>query len=247
MDKVRVRFLGSGDAFGSGGRFNTCFLISAPEQNFLVDCGATSLVAMRRFAVEPNSISTILVSHLHGDHFGGIPFFILDAQLVSKRKSPLLIAGPRGLEDRVRRAMEVLFPRSSSVKRIFELRFREMEPGAEEQLGGITVRPYEVSHPCGNPPLALRMGCGGKTITYTGDTEWCENLVPAAKGADLLIAEAYTFDKPIRYHLNFKTLKANARALAARRIVLTHMSADMLERVQGLGWEYAEDGKEFEV
>lgn len=247
---VQVTFLGSGDAFGSGGRFNTCIMLSANGRNTLVDCGASSLVAMRSFGAQPNSISTILVSHLHGDHFGGIPFFILDAQLVSKRTEPLLIAGPPGLEARVRQAMEVLFPGSSGIQQKYDLRFMVLEPGQPTQFEGLIVTGYEVRHPCGDPPLALRVECGGKTIAYSGDTEWCDNLLPAARGADLFIAEAYFYDKPVRFHLSFKALEEHREELAARRIVLTHMSEDMLGRVRELaeaGFEFAEDGKTFEV
>ena len=94
---MRLTFLGSGDAFGSGGRFNTCFhLQRASHGNVLVDCGASSMVAIRKWGVDPNAISTVLVTHLHGDHFAGLPFFLLDAQLISRRTAPLLLAGPRG-------------------------------------------------------------------------------------------------------------------------------------------------------
>jgi ribonuclease BN (tRNA processing enzyme) len=86
---MRVKFLGSGDAFGSGGRLNTCFLVDRGEANFLIDCGASAMISIRRFNMDPNSVETILLSHLHGDHFGGLPFFILDAQLISKRTAPL--------------------------------------------------------------------------------------------------------------------------------------------------------------
>ena len=75
MDEVigmRLQVLGCGDAFGSGGRFHTCFHVSAESVSFLVDCGASSLIAMRRCGVDPNTIQTVLISHLHGDHFGGI-------------------------------------------------------------------------------------------------------------------------------------------------------------------------------
>jgi ribonuclease BN (tRNA processing enzyme) len=92
---MRLTFLGSGDAFGSGGRFNTCFhLERAAHGNVLVDCGASSMVAIRKWQVDPNAISTVLVSHLHVDHFGGLPFFLLDAQLISRRTAPLTLAGP---------------------------------------------------------------------------------------------------------------------------------------------------------
>jgi len=94
---MRVRFLGSGDAFGSGGRFNACFLVETTASTFLVECGASSMIAMRRFHVDPNRIGTVFVSHLHGDHFGGLPFMILDGQFYSRRTAPLTLVGPPGL------------------------------------------------------------------------------------------------------------------------------------------------------
>ena len=77
---VSIQFIGSGDAFGSGGRFQTCIRLTHQTGSLLIDCGASSLVALKRAGVPPASIDAILLSHLHGDHFGGVPFFILDAQ-----------------------------------------------------------------------------------------------------------------------------------------------------------------------
>ena len=94
---VRVRFLGSGDNFGSGGRFQACIHVDTGAFSFLLDCGASSLIPMKRAGISSAAIGVILISHLHGDHFGGIPFFIIDAQLISRRETPLLIAGPPGL------------------------------------------------------------------------------------------------------------------------------------------------------
>ena len=247
MTEIQVRFIGSGDAFGSGGRFNTCILISTPGSKFLVDYGASSLVALRHFEVAPESLDMILITHLHGDHFGGLPFMVLDAQFVSKRTRPLLLAGPPGLEQRLNAAMEVLFPGLSKIGRNFELQFREWISEEPVQLNDVSVTPHQVSHPCGAPPFALRMTCGGKTITYSGDTEWCEGLLEAARGADLFISEACTYDKPIKNHLNFKTLEDQKENIGAGRIIITHMNNDMLMRPPKPGWEYAEDGKAFTV
>lgn len=247
MAELQVRFIGSGDAFGSGGRFNTCIMISAPEANFLVDCGASSLVALRHFEVEPESLDMILITHLHGDHFGGLPFMLLDAQLISRRTRPLLLAGPPGLEQRLGVAMEALFPGSSTIERNFELQFREWSSGEPTRLNNVTVTPHLVSHSCGAPPFALRMTCGGKTITYSGDTEWCEGLLKAARGADLFISEACTYDEPIKNHLSFKILEDQREIIGASRIIITHMNEDMLMRPPKPGWEYAEDGKAFMV
>jgi len=232
---VRVRFLGSGDAFGSGGRFQTCIHVEAAGAQALLDCGASSLVAMRRFGVDPQAIDTVVLSHLHGDHFGGVPFLVLDGQF-RRRTRPLTVAGPPGVEARVRAAMEVLFPGSTAVERRFVTRFVEL-----------AETPFPVVHASGAPPFALRLRCEGKVIAYSGDTEWTETLVDAARAADLFIAEALFVDKRVKFHLDVATLLANRARLDCRRLVLTHMSDDVLGRLDGLGVEAAEDGRELVV
>ncbi|MCV4594391.1 MBL fold metallo-hydrolase, partial [Escherichia coli] len=79
----------------------TCFHVDAPDNAFLIDCGASALIAIRRFGVEPNRIGTVFLTHLHGDHFGGLPWLILDGQLVSGRKAPLTVVGPTGTAERL--------------------------------------------------------------------------------------------------------------------------------------------------
>jgi ribonuclease BN (tRNA processing enzyme) len=242
METVQVQFLGSGDAFGSGGRLQTCICIRVSTSTFLVDCGASSLIALRRFGVAPNDMDMILLTHLHGDHFGGIPFFVLDAQLISKRRRPLVIVGPPGTRRRVVAAMDLFFPGSSQVQQQFSLEIREFAFDQPHSLGDVIVTPYRVQHPAGDPSLALRMECNGKTITYTGDTAWTENLIPAAQGADLLIAEAYFFEKNVKFHLDFQTLLAHLDELQPKRLIVTHMSEDMLARLDKIACEWAEDG-----
>jgi ribonuclease BN (tRNA processing enzyme) len=244
---VRVTFLGSGDAFGSGGRMNACILLEGSRSRYLIDCGATSLTAMRSRGVDPSEIEAILVSHLHGDHFGGIPFLLLDAQFVSKRTAPLTIAGPAGIERRIEQAMEVLFPGSSPASDGFELDIVELEPERAARVGALTVTPQLVSHPSGAPPLALRIECDGKLIAYTGDTEWTDSLIEAGRDADLLIAEAYRYDEEVAHHLDYRTLARHIDELNPKRLVVTHMGEEMLARHDSLDCEFAEDGKSIEL
>jgi ribonuclease BN (tRNA processing enzyme) len=243
---VKVRFLGSGDAFGSGGRFQTCIHVESAASQLLLDCGASSLIAMRHFGVDPQAIDTVILSHLHGDHFGGVPFLILDGQF-KRRTRALLVAGPPGVEKRVREAMEVFFPGSTRIERKFETRFVELADRVAVEVGPVHVTGYEVSHASGAPPFALRITGEGKVVTYSGDTEWTESLVDAARGADLFIAEALSYDKRIRYHLDLGTLLEHRARLDCRRLILTHMGEDVLARLDGLAVEAAEDGKQLLV
>jgi ribonuclease BN (tRNA processing enzyme) len=240
---MRVRFLGTGDAFGSGGRLQTCILMESRGFRCLIDCGASSLIALKRAAVDPNDVDTILISHLHGDHFGGIPFLILDGQF-SRRSRRLLVAGPPGLADRVTQAMEVFFPGSSQVPRKFETDFLELTEATPTAVGPLRVTPYEVVHACDAPPYALRVELEGQTVVYSGDTEWTDRLIPAVAGADLFISEAYFYDKPIRFHLDYATLARHRSQLECKRLIVTHMGADMLARVADLPVEAAHDGLE---
>ncbi len=242
-----VLFLGSGDAFGSGGRFNTCIHVTAPGGAFLIDCGASSLIAMRKFGVDPNGIHTVFVSHLHGDHFGGLPFLLLDAQFYSRRREPLTLVGPPGFRERLDQAMEVFFPGSSRVERKFSTEVLEIGAGQATTINGVAVTAYVVEHACGAPPYGLRLVCDGKVVAYTGDTEWTENLLAVGRDADLLIAEALFFTRKIKYHMDYATLKENLGRIGARRVVLTHMGPEMLEHLADVPDEVAEDGKVIQI
>lgn len=241
---MRLQFIGCGDAFGSGGRFNTCFHLVGDETNLLIDCGASSLIAMKQLDIDRNAISIFVITHFHADHFGGVPFFILDAQFFSKRREPLTIVGPVGLETWYERVMETAFPGSSQAAQKFSLHLVEIAAGTSATVGDVKVSAYQALHgPPDGPYLAVRVETEGYAVAYTGDTEWTPALIPAAQDADLFIAEAYFRDKAIATHLSLNTIEDNLAQLRPRRLVLTHMSDDMLGRIADLDFEVAEDGK----
>jgi ribonuclease BN (tRNA processing enzyme) len=240
---MHLQFVGCGDAFGSGGRFNTCFHVTSSRTNFLIDCGASSMVALRRFEVDVHGIDIILVTHFHGDHFGGIPFLMLEAQLVSHRTRPLIIAGPRGLPDRYARAMDCAFPGSPQRPAGFKLTLQEIDIGVATQVGAISVTAYPVKHTeAAGPCVGYRIAVDDKVLAYSGDTEWTDSLIDIGRKADLFICEAYTRTKPVRTHTNLATLESRLAHIEPKRLILTHMSADMLTHLDEVKYEKAFDG-----
>jgi ribonuclease BN (tRNA processing enzyme) len=247
MGQVRVRVLGCGDAFGSGGRFQTCFMVAAASGCCLIDCGATAMVAMRRFDVDPGSIDTVFISHLHGDHFAGLPFLLLQQQFIGRRDRPLRIAGPPGTRLRLLAALDVMFPGSAGMEWGFVLDYAELTLGHTERSGPFAITPFSVVHPSGAPAFAFRLEVAGRTIAYSGDTEWTDTLTDVGRGADLLISECYAFDGQPQFHLDYKTLQSNLRRLGAKRVLLTHMGEEMLAKLDQVKVDAAEDGQLIEL
>jgi ribonuclease BN (tRNA processing enzyme) len=239
---MHLQFVGSGDAFGSGGRLNTCFHVAGARANFLIDCGASALIGLKRLGIARDPIDVILVTHFHGDHFGGVPYFVLDAHF-AKRSRPLVIAGPPGIEGWYLRALEAAFEHFSTIKLAFDLRLVTLPERAATALGGFTVTPFPVVHGnSGGPFFAYRIEVEDRVIAYSGDTEWTDTLIEAARDADLFVIECYAYDKPIRYHLNLKAIEQNLARLGARKLVLTHMSDDMLAHAGKVAHIAASDG-----
>src|SRR3984957_6468349 len=191
---MQLQFIGCGDALGSGGRANTCFHVTGAEVNFLIDCGASSLPALKRQGIVCNDIDLILITHFHGDHFGGLPFLLLDAQF-TRRTRPLTIAGPQGIETRLVEGMGALFGHSSKIKQRFDLSVIALKPEETHPFGEVNVTPFAVVHgESGGPFLAYRIEAEGRVIAYSADTEWTDSLITTGRGADLFIAEAYYYD-----------------------------------------------------
>jgi ribonuclease BN (tRNA processing enzyme) len=239
---ARVTFVGSGDAFAGGGRFQACLHLEADDaQPLLIDCGATTLIALKRLNIEPAGIGYIALSHLHGDHFAGLPWLILDGQF-AKRTKPLIVAGPQGTEERVNQTFESLYPGASVAERPFETEYVEYTERVPFTLGPARITAYPVLHSAGTNPHALRVEYGGKTIAFSGDTEWTDALIDASNHADLFVCECNFFDKKAPGHLDYQTLKHHRSDLTAHRIVITHMSEDVLGRLAEVELEAATDG-----
>ncbi|MGZ4182948.1 MAG: MBL fold metallo-hydrolase [Solirubrobacteraceae bacterium] len=241
VPSVRLTFLGSGDAFAGGGRFQACLHLDGGGEPMLLDCGATTLIALKRAGIDPASVGWVALSHLHGDHFAGLPWLILDGQF-AKRTKPLVIAGPAAASERMDRTFEALYPGATGVERSFETSFLEFAERAPLEAGPALITPFEVRHGSGAPSYALRVEYAGKVIAYSGDTEWTDALIDVAKDADAFVCECNSYDRRAPGHLDYVTLMEKRSQLRCERLVITHMSDDMLGHLGDADLEAAADG-----
>jgi len=242
---TRIRFLGSGNAFADGGRSHACIHVTGPGISLLLDCGGSSLPMIKRY-IDPAAITAVAVTHLHGDHFGGIPF-LLDEQKWAGRKTPLAIGGPPSLESRVRMVSQGFGIGTTREYLGFDVPFIVLGPD-ERAFGGARVAAVPVRHSPAAEPHGLRVRVDGKLIAYSGDASWSDDLVALARGADVFICEATLFaaseekDNPV--HVSYETLRANRGRFDCRRMILTHLGATSLAHARELEMEYATDGLE---
>jgi ribonuclease BN (tRNA processing enzyme) len=225
-DGVVITFLGTGDAFGSGGRLNTCFHVRTAGMSFLIDCGATACIGMKRSGIKVADLDAIFISHYHADHFAGVAYVLLESRFTGRSRD-LALAGPTGLQQHVSESMKALFP-GAGTEYPYRISYHEYDSSAAIPVSAARVSAFPVEHAPATAPHALRIEVAGRVIAYSGDTEWTDALVEVARGADLFICELSAFDGPVGIHLDYQTLRQNRPRLDCRKLVLTHMGDDVL-------------------
>jgi len=240
--KLDVTILGSSDAFCSGGHPHATYLVETRQAIVLVDCGPTVLLALKRQAVDTASIDFVVISHMHGDHFAGLPFLLLEYIWERPRTRPLLVLGPRGIRDRVWALMHALYPDIIPDTLAFTLEFIELEPERPATIADVEIYPVRVPHQDEDVSLAVRFMAGGKQLLYSGDSPWDDRFINLARGVDLFLCECTAYDEPMGRHIQWTTLKPLLPRLECRRLVLIHLGREMRAHCAELGVECATEG-----
>ena len=245
---VTVTLFGTGDAFSSFGRSQSGYLIDAPGGRILLEAGPGLMQALKGGGVPTDSFDLLLISHLHGDHFGGLPFLILEYMWETRRKKVLTIAGPPKLEERTWILMRTMFPHFELDKIKHKLKFVVLEPGSSTRLGKFKVSAIRSPHTKPEISLSLRIDGGGKSIVFSGDSGWNDELVELSAGADLFICECTYYESAnLTFHLNYPLLAANRDKFKVGRMVLTHLGREVLRREDEIALEMGYDGMQIRI
>ncbi|MDD9872576.1 MAG: MBL fold metallo-hydrolase [Deltaproteobacteria bacterium] len=234
--------IGTGDAFGSGGRRQSAYLLRSGAGGVLLDCGQTTNSGLSALGVSREEIEVILISHFHADHFGGLPLLLIAAHYEDARRAPLRIAGPPGIEARVRELAQAQgHPLEKHAFR-FPLHFEELPLSSEREIGPVQVRAFPTHHAPASLPHGLALRAAALRVAYSGDTGWFDGLPAQVGSSDLFLCEC-TFEKPtFEYHLSLAELAQHRPAFHCGRWLLTHLGQAMRARHSFEGFEAADDG-----
>jgi len=244
---MRVTVLGAGDAFCNGGRRQSSYLIETGDTNFFLDCGTTTLLALKVLRIPAEMIDFVAISHLHGDHFGGLPFLFLEYLYERPRSRPLVVAGPPGTKDRVWALHKAMYRELSKRPMCFSLEFCEFTPGQAQTVSGVEILPFRVPHQEKDISLGYRVSIEQKSVLYSGDCGWNESLVQYSHGVDLFICECCYFHTQTNFHVSYPTIAAESRRLGCKRLLLSHIGREVLERMDDVKLECAYDGLVIDV
>lgn len=243
---TRITFLGTGDAMNGAGRSHSCYWIDDQHGAYTIDFGPTALAQCKRLGREPDDLDAIFLTHLHGDHIGGLAVLLVDLQYRVGRTRPLVIAGPPGTEGRINTLRESAYPSLLRRGLPFPLLYRNWKvPGTVEVLGR-EVTAIRARHDRTSMAASLRIADGEVVLGFSGDTGWQRELGELSAGTDVFVCECSSVQQGYWGHMSLEELEAHRDAFTSERLFLTHLSAASREaavpRAEALAVTVADDG-----
>lgn len=243
---MKLTVIGSGDAFCSGGALHSCNMLEHAGGNLMLECGPGVLAGMKRIGIPTDAPDAVLISHLHGDHFGGIPFLFLEYLFENPRQRPLTILGPPTLLERSFALYAALYRELQSFELPFEIKAVELEPGSCVTVSGFDVEAFQVTHNAEPFSLGYRITSPDGTVLFSGDSAWNEAFVEKSQDVDLFLCECCTMEPTVPMHTSYAELLEQRDRLGCKRLLLTHLGADV-RKAENFRFERVEDGMVYEV
>lgn len=228
-EDMKLTILGSGTVVPSGSRNSAGYFVELPDARVMMDCGAGTVHALARYQLPWEQMTHVLISHFHVDHIGELAslFFAFRYGMKTDRKEPLTIVGPLGI-DRVLDGLQAAFG-SKLFQPMFPVNLRMIMPGERLELGSqSTLTVAKTPHT--DESLALRIESRGRTLCYTGDTDYCDELASFFTGADVLISEcSFREPHPGIPHLSITQAAGLAARAGVARLIVSHFYFEMNE------------------
>ena len=205
------------------------------------------MLALKSQNFTTDTIDGVIISHFHGDHFGGLPYLLLDANFNQQRTAPFHIMGPPGISDRVEALLEASYPKVAIGSLGFEVHFEEFEHLTKQDFGPFQLEAIPVVHVPESNPHGIRLYYQQSLLSFSGDTGWTENLYQIADGAHLFVCECNFFETEMPSHLNYRKIVKERDNLKCERIILNHLGAEMLDNLSLVDLQCGEDGMTLEL
>jgi ribonuclease BN (tRNA processing enzyme) len=227
---MELIILGSGTTIPLGYRASPSLLLQTGGQRILFDIGPGALRQLTRVGVAPESIGAIFVTHFHPDHTADLVHFLFATRNpgILERRRPFTVTGPKGLKDFITGLQTAYGDWLRLPAEI--LKIEELGTGMPKRRDekGFKVKYCSTTHTAES--LAYRVEDGrGKSMVYSGDTGFCDEIVELAGSASLLILEAsFPEGREVKGHLTPFEAGRIAALAGADRLVLTHFYPECL-------------------
>ncbi|HXG94259.1 MAG TPA: ribonuclease Z [Blastocatellia bacterium] len=226
---MKLTILGSGTVVPDGARNSAGYFVELADAQVMMDCGAGTVHALARYNLAWQRMTHLFISHFHVDHAGELAslFFAFKHAMREARSEPLALIGPRGL-DRVMNGLRLAFGENLFEPK-FPVELKVLAPGERVEIGkNATLSVHKTPHT--DESLAVRIESDNRTLGYTGDTDYSDELARFFRAADILISECSFRERREGVpHVSIDDVRRMAARAEVARLIVTHFYFDVDE------------------